>query len=170
PAFYDKLTGEISRSVIFAHDFYKIEETMAIDNNPVGVVDDGPSADDFVSITPPEWGADLHTLWRNENGTINTHGYMEVKKSSDFYGLGAVFNGKYDIYEVPVELNHKYGDCDSNGKINAKDLTYMKMFLLGRSENPRNNNMDCNKDGRVDVADLTQLKRAIVGGLDLGYV
>ncbi|MCL2086703.1 MAG: right-handed parallel beta-helix repeat-containing protein [Oscillospiraceae bacterium] len=106
--YMDALVGRISNSVYYRGEFRKVEPNA---NTPInqgsiipGEVITGPTADDFVEFEPPEYGANLHSLWRNENGTINTHGYMEVKETSPFYGMGAVFNGNYTEHKIGVRL------------------------------------------------------------------
>jgi subtilisin family serine protease len=80
-----------------------------------------------------------------------------------FYGYGVVNSYSSLLLDLPLK-----GDCNGDGKIDAKDLTFIKMFLLGRERyNPV---MDLNRDGKVDIADLSYLKRNLAGiqGFGLG--
>ncbi|MBU3215040.1 right-handed parallel beta-helix repeat-containing protein [Clostridium estertheticum] len=51
----------------------------------------GVSAADFVSITSPALGANVHKLWRNADETVNTQGLLMMANSSQYKTMGAVF-------------------------------------------------------------------------------
>jgi hypothetical protein len=65
------------------------------------------------------------------------------------------------------------GDCNVDKVVNAKDLLFIKQYLLGKISADANTKlaMDCNRDGRVDISDVTYMKRylAKISGFDLGY-
>ena len=73
----------------------QVGEKTAIDNKnntKVGTKGAAISDDDFEAVTAPQMGTDFDTAWRNSDGSINTHGFMQVKESSALYSiLGAKF-------------------------------------------------------------------------------
>ena len=44
---------------------------------------------DFISTEAPKMGEDFNTLWRNEDGSINVHGFMQLADSSTYKDLGS---------------------------------------------------------------------------------
>lgn len=88
----DKFIGSISDSVYFnSGKYYQVTSATTVSNNKVGTAITGPSSSDFESISTPALGSDVHKLWRNADGSINTGSFLKVKTSSSFYGLGASF-------------------------------------------------------------------------------
>lgn len=86
----DKLFGTISNSLIMTgNKHYRITSQTKIENGAAGTQAYGPSDSDFVSMSVPSMGSDFHRLWRNQDGTINTKGFLEVKSDSSLSGLGA---------------------------------------------------------------------------------
>lgn len=97
----DKLNGNAEDTLFYnSKKYWLITDKTAVANSKTGTEDNGPAASDFVSLDAPAIGADVHTLWRNEDGSINTHGFLELKKTSKYYGMGAdLTNGS----SVPAE-------------------------------------------------------------------
>lgn len=88
----DKFIGTISNSVYYnSSKYYQVSSATTVNNDKVGTVVTGPTASDFESVSSPSLGADVHTLWRNADGSINTGSFLKVKSSSAFYGMGATF-------------------------------------------------------------------------------
>ena len=91
----DKFWGTIQNSIYYNGAYYQVGEKTAIDNKnntKVGTKGAAISDDDFEAVTVPQMGTDFDTAWRNSDGSINTHGFMQVKESSALYSiLGAKF-------------------------------------------------------------------------------
>ena len=91
----DKFCGMIQNSIYYNGAYYQVGEKTAIDNKnntKVGTKGAAISDDDFEAVTVPQMGTDFDTAWRNSDGSINTHGFMQVKESSALYSiLGAKF-------------------------------------------------------------------------------
>ena len=89
----DKFCGTIQNSIYYNGAYYQVGEKTAIANGEkVGTKGAAISDDDFEAVTVPQMGTDFDTAWRNSDGSINTHGFMQVKESSALYSiLGAKF-------------------------------------------------------------------------------
>lgn len=91
----DKFWGTIQNSIYYNGAYYQVGEKTVIDNEKnkkVGTKGAAISDDDFEAVTAPQMGTDFDTAWRNSDGSINTHGFMQVKESSALYSiLGAKF-------------------------------------------------------------------------------
>lgn len=86
----DKFIGKIANSVFYnSGKYYRVYDSTAVNNNKVGTAISGPSANDFESISSPALGADVHKLWRNADGSINTGSFLKVRSNSTFYGMGS---------------------------------------------------------------------------------
>ena len=91
----DKFWGTIQNSIYYNGAYYQVGEKTVIDNEKnkkVGTKGAAISDDDFEAVTAPQMGTDFDTAWRNSDGSVNTHGFMQVKESSALYSiLGAKF-------------------------------------------------------------------------------
>ncbi|MBR3771614.1 MAG: right-handed parallel beta-helix repeat-containing protein [Clostridium sp.] len=86
----DKFIGTIENSVFYnSSEYYRVYGATVVNNNKVGTVISGPSANDFASINSPALGVDVHKIWRNADGSINTGSFLKVRSNSTFYGMGA---------------------------------------------------------------------------------
>lgn len=96
----DKFVGTIEKSIYYNSGYYYVDAKTAIGNgDKIGEKVAALTVDDFVSLDVPAYqnlsnvdggnGYDFHTLWRNANGTINTHGFLELKSTSKYAGMGA---------------------------------------------------------------------------------
>ncbi len=84
----DKFLGTIKNSVVYNNSkglYYYYEDFPPITNwnDKLGEVlptdtMDTVSEATFVSVEPPELGADVHTLWRNSDGSINMGDFLKV--------------------------------------------------------------------------------------------
>lgn len=87
----DKFKGTITNSVYYnSSKYYKVSGATAIANNKVGTIVSAPAASDFESVSTPAIGTDVHKLWRNADGSLKIGSFLKVKRSSSFYGMGAV--------------------------------------------------------------------------------
>ena len=92
----DKMNGTAKNIIYYNSGYYQINETTTVENNKkIGTKFDTISDDDFISVTAPEMGTDFDAVWRNADGSITTHGFMQVKDSSAIYTYkGASFAEK----------------------------------------------------------------------------
>ncbi len=107
----DKFVGTIQNAIYYNSGYYLVTDKVAIDNGAkLGTKGNFITDSDFVSVTAPEMGTDFDTAWRNADGSITTHGFMELKDSSAYASVeGASFEA-YDgiivttpIVTTPVE-------------------------------------------------------------------
>lgn len=88
----DKFIGTISNSLYYnSSNYYKVSSATKINNDKVGTVVSAPKASDFASIQSPSLGADVHTLWRNSDGSINVGNFLKITNST-YSGMGANLN------------------------------------------------------------------------------
>lgn len=87
----DKMIGTISNSVYYnSKQYWLVNSSSAIGNNKIGT-NATISASDFVNLSSPPLGADVHILWRNPDGSITTKGFLMAASSSAYYTMGAKF-------------------------------------------------------------------------------
>ena len=85
------------------------------------------SASDFVSVTAPDTTTDFHKVWRDENGNIDTKGFLKLADSSayatmasDGQALGARLSGDEYMNVVPDSGNDDTtGGDDTTGDDNT---------------------------------------------------
>jgi|GEM_PF-1162542 len=66
---------------------------------------------------------------------------------------------------IPKMISDFPGDSNGDGKVNAKDITQIKMFISGTADIDVTYqvNADVNGDGKINAKDITLIKRAIAG-------
>lgn len=84
----DKYKGE-AENCVFTNGgkWYNITDRQEVDTNSStmkGTQITGPTANDFVTLDTPALGTDVHTLWRNADGSINIGELFKIKSSSSF--------------------------------------------------------------------------------------
>ncbi len=100
----DKYKGTATNSSFYnSQKYYLITGTEEVNTRDSlrGTQYAGVTASDFVNLDAPKLGADVHTLWRNADGTINTHGFLMLAESSSLNTMGAEFGES--SYVPPVE-------------------------------------------------------------------
>lgn len=89
----DKYKGTVENSILFnTNKYYSFKEKTASDSRvkgQMGTLADAVTTNDFVSAASPKLGADVHTLWRNPDGSINMKGFLKVSPSSKYSSMGA---------------------------------------------------------------------------------
>ena len=75
--------------------------------------------------------------------------------------------GDTDVYALYAENSRLLaGDADCSGAVDAADLSYMSLCVMGGGM-PRDNafyyNADINSDGRVNMHDVTLLCKRLIG-------
>ena len=84
----DKYKGEAENCVFYnGGKWYNIAERQEVDVNVStmrGTQITGPTSNDFVTLSTPALGTDVHTLWRNADGSINIGDLFKIKSSSNF--------------------------------------------------------------------------------------
>ena len=90
----DKFVGTIQNAIYYNSGYYQVDgKTNIANGNKLGTKDAAISDADFESVTAPEMGTDFDAVWRNSNGSVNPHGFMQVKEDSSLYSVrGAVFD------------------------------------------------------------------------------
>lgn len=106
----DKFVGTMEKSVFYnSGKYYNVTDKQTIDNgdkigNVVTITDN-----DFISlevsryVSAPEGSAadwfDFHKEWRNDDGILNTGGFLETKDSSVYNDIGIDFQS----IELPID-------------------------------------------------------------------
>ena len=197
----DKFCGTIQNSIYYNGAYYQVGEKTAIDNKnntKVGTKGAAISDDDFEAVTAPQMGTDFDTAWRNSDGSINTHGFMQVKESSALYSiLGAKFQ-QIDTPPVVTTATTKATEETTTAAVTSEttresasettasaatsDSTASKTTekttaapeetttapVTTVSVDPSALYGDVNLDGDVDLADAVLLNKAISGAVELG--
>lgn len=156
----DKFVGTIENSVYYNTKYYNVKNKSDITNG--GKIGDvvTPADDMFVSLKVHPYYiltndgkvfCDFHKEWRNSDGSINTHGFLEVKETSEFADLGAKFESTEAIK----------GDVNNDGLVNNADLVSVKKYLLKLSFNITST-YDVNEDNSINVFDFITLKRILL--------
>lgn len=94
----DKFVGTLEDSVFYNGKFLYQEAKTNVENGYKGGTAVTLTDADFISVTAPEMGSDFHKLWRNEDGTINTGGFLETTSASVYADLGVDFQS----IELPI--------------------------------------------------------------------
>ena len=112
---------------------------------------------------PSDWYLECETkfdrLTRIEKIYFLGNFYTYMKKNGGFYILFEVTPGSPGV-SYP---NYNW-DIDYDGEFNAKDLKYLKKYMLGWYKWINLHAADQNGDGLVSAKDLLLLKHAIVNG------
>ena len=134
-------------------------------------------------------GTDFDTAWRNSDGSVNTHGFMQVKESSALYSiLGAKFQ-QIDTPPVVTTATTKATEettttavtSETTASAATSDSTASKTTekttaapeetttapVTTVSVDPSALYGDVNLDGDVDLADAVLLNKAISGAVEL---
>ena len=189
----DKFWGTIQNSIYYNGAYYQVGEKTVIDNEKntkVGTKGAAISDDDFEAVTVPQMGTDFDTAWRNSDGSVNTHGFMQVKESSALYSiLGAKFQ-QIDTPPVVTTATTKATEettttavtSETTASAATSDSTASKTTekttaapeetttapVTTVSVDPSALYGDVNLDGDVDLADAVLLNKAISGAVELG--
>lgn len=137
----DKFVGTMQTSIYYNSGsdtgYYYVTDLIDIENGDKSGEEVELTDDDFVSVTAPEMGTDFDTEWRNEDGSINTQGFMEMAESSTYYTvLGAHFaevdtsddtatDGSTDTEDTDTEdMDTDTDDADSSTEVDASEYVH----------------------------------------------
>ena len=159
----DKFVGTIENSIYYNSKYYFQSAKTSITNG--GKIGDEITPTDgmFVSLDVAPFAGvaagadssyDFHTQWRNPDGSVNTHGFLQIKDDSIYSNIGAKFN---DNVDQPAELK---GDVNGDGSVNVSDAVDLKKFLI-RTSTYVTKSYDVDGNSKVNVFDLVTLKRIL---------
>ncbi len=97
----------------------------------------------------------LVTDWETVKEATEREDGLKVKRC---YYCGEIVESQ----TIPALNQIKRGDVDGNGKVNASDLAYLKLFLAGNGTN-LGDAADYNGDGAINATDLAFLKLHLAG-------
>jgi len=182
----DKFVGTIENSIYYNSKYYFVSNKIDIENGAKKGDIITPTDEMFVSLdvapykivgsvgvdVAPESSFDFHTKWRNPDGSVNTHGFAQVKDSSTYKGIGVKFTDSGSEYDPgqggdqPIDFIS--GDVTNDGKVNVFDSIAFKRWLVANMENdgmaaPHASAMDTNGDGFATVSDLVLLNQFLKG-------
>lgn len=163
----DSLIGTISNSIYYnSGKYYLVLSDTAINKDKVGVVDIGPSDADFTGIKSPALGADVHELWRNADGSINTQGFLMTTSNSKFNSMGAKFGAS--TASKPLEPNISGAKVGVSGSVVIETTTTAvttatTTFTTTTTPNSTFKYGDLNSNSRVDNSDLVSLSQHLIG-------
>lgn len=97
-------------------NWFKVDTYMAFDSKNSAKqgtqLSKGLQASDFIVTESPAIGTDFHTLWRNEDGSLNTYGYAMISPESEYATFatdgkagGARFGSGDSEYFVPANVS-----------------------------------------------------------------
>lgn len=157
----DKLVNLSADHTVFTNSnkWYEVTDVQAMDTGSSTmrgtVISDGTSSSDFIDSNIPEVGTDFDTLWRNDDGSINTNGIGIISEDSKFgtaasdgKSLGARFTDDNEITEITVKLDNKATSDDNNSDIDDTDKVDDDII----DSNDKN---DTDTDDNVDKNDST---------------
>ena len=74
-------------------DWYEVTSRISFDttkSDTKGIkISKGLTASDFIITESPALGTDFHKLWREEDGSLNTHGFAMLTKESKYAGFSS---------------------------------------------------------------------------------
>jgi hypothetical protein len=172
----------MENSVYYNSKFLKVTDKIEIENGYKGGEQVTISDSDFVSVTAPEMGTDFHTVWRNADGSVNVHGFMQLVSSSEFTGIGASLENEGTSVEpsvsetttkpaettAPTETTTKTAETTAPIETTAKPAETTVPSETTKSDDTSSIVSgdiilgDANCDGLVDVRDVTTLKQSVV--------
>lgn len=96
-------------------NWFKVDSYMALDSKNSSMcgkqVSTGLKASDFIATESPAIGTDFHTLWRNEDGSLNTRGFAMIITNSEYANFatdgkaaGARFGSGKSEYFTPENV------------------------------------------------------------------
>lgn len=119
----DGFIGTVKNSVYYNNKpaYYSVTEATAFNGKEKLGTEISISSADFISITAPGTDTDFHTVWRDENGNIDTKGFLKVADTSalatmasDGASLGARLSGDEYMEVVPDQDNEGAGSEGGN--------------------------------------------------------
>ena len=75
----DKFVGTFENGVYLQEKWLAIKDKVKAENSMKLGTQINPTNSDFVSLASPANGVDIDQIWRNEDGSLNLHGFMQVK-------------------------------------------------------------------------------------------
>ncbi len=135
----DKFVGTMTESVYYnGSKYYNVTSATAIDNgDKIGTIVSLTDSD-FISLSVPSMGTDFHTVWRNEDGTLNTSGFAETASTSTYADLGYHLTGAGTASSIPLAeedggstLIASYGDADCDGDVDVTDVIAISQATAG---------------------------------------
>jgi hypothetical protein len=93
----DKFNGTVINTLFTnSKKYWYVKEAAEVANDKAGTEVSPSASDIFVSTSSPVVGCDVHTNWRNADGTVNPGDFLRISSSSAYYGMGAVFGTAAD--------------------------------------------------------------------------
>lgn len=176
----DKFNGTASAAVFYnSSKYWKVDSATAVANSKAGTQISGPSDSDFVSVKAPAMGSDFHTIWRNSDGTINTHGFLEVASSSSFKGIGCDMSlftqqtptilPKYDAGAPVTTVTTTTAATTTTTPVKTTVTTTTTAAAATTTTQQSGQIMYGDLDGNkvVEMTDLTKLSLYLLGDTDL---
>lgn len=109
----DKFVNVIGDHLILNNSgkWYKVTDAQAVNTGTSTsrgvVIPKGTQASDFVSVSIPSVGTDFDKVWRNSDGTINTHGIAVISSSSQYSNFskdGGLIGSRFGDNNKVVDL------------------------------------------------------------------
>lgn len=154
----DKFIGTVKNSVLYNNSkdaYYYFENFDHTNwNDKEGTLlptDNIPTSSEstFVSIDSPPLGADVHTLWRDEDGSVNLGSFLKTAENSYFSqnNIGADLSGsEYEMPELPTP-------APSTSPVFTSTPEPIKDFSLSAAENDRyDDKIDIRFENKTDEA------------------
>ncbi len=99
-------------ALYYNKSWFKVDSYMALDSKNASKcgekINTGLQASDFIVTESPAIGTDFHTLWRNEDNSLNTFGYAMISPDSEYAtfatdkkAAGARFGSEKSDYFTP---------------------------------------------------------------------
>lgn len=191
----DKYVGTLTNSVYYNSKYYQVVKETMENGSKLGEVVT-PTDSDFITLEVPAMGTDLHTAWRNADGSIYTGGFAETAESSSFYTMGCHFTkvtAPDPTEPVPTEPEPTepaptdpvptatedvsgedpgevvYGDLTLDGNVKLDDVVILNRYLLnidGELSEQAYRNADVDQNDAVAPLDALYILQYVIELID----
>ncbi len=171
----DKFIGTISNAIFYnSKKYWDVADATAVNNKSVGTNVSGPTDSDFISVTAPAVGTDFDTVWRNADGSINVHGFMQVAETSNYYTYRGAVLGDSSSIDPPITTTVTTGTAATTTTKTTvttaggqQTTTQAPVTTTGKTAAPSNAFYgDVNLDNTVSLADLITFQKQQRGAID----
>ncbi len=110
--------------------------------------------------TKGNWTQLANTDFQIPSGATNMLLYVETSESlTNFYMDEAIGAAAGTVIDADIKASA--GDVNEDGKIDSKDLTALRDFIMGNSSSASAETSDLDENGRVDSLDLAALRKLL---------
>ncbi len=158
----DKFVGTMTNSVYYNGKYYRVDESVTMENGSKLGENVTPADSDFYTLEVPAMGSDFHTLWRTSSGTLNPKGFAETTEDSAYASMGYhMYSEEAPLPEVTTTAPKE--DTSEQTTTTAAQDENTTSPSQGGSGGTDDGIMygDANVDGDIDVTDVVAILRYV---------